>query len=414
MSNNKYFNQEDIAVSDVTLAYLTGIPPIVIPFVATMNQHVNTTATPQFSKIGINQSAGADQLGVSGSSLFKRTTAPTMDIAGLITTVADSSFSSDTGHWTTGGATGWSIAGSKYVHTATAVNGGLSTPTFLVGTYRVDFTLVTTTIGTIRTYIGGDVGLTTYGTVIHSGTVVSDIIECTVGGTNLSFLPNATWAGNIDGVQVYKLNTGTNCVLVSDALAAAKTHICQMDDTSVSIGQGIGTLKGESAVSSYSTYFGCSTGKYAGGSNNSAFGALALGRNLSVSNSAFGMSALWQNTTGNGNSAFGIYCMNGNLIGTNNSAFGYRSLSTNVSGTYNSTLGYYSGKNIITGSHNVCLGENAGVPVGSAPTLGSTTNTVSIGTEAISADYGVSFMAMICILTIKKSFLMVNLHNGKR
>jgi hypothetical protein len=147
------------------------------------------------------------------------------------------------------------------------------------------------------------------------------------------------------------------------------------------------------------------------GSNNSAFGASALGSNTTGSdNSAFGVTALagntdgsdntasgWQslfsNTTGFDNTAFGIQALVSNKTGNFNTATGGTALLFNTSGNANTAVGSNAGLSNTTGSNNTFIGNNANANAGiytNGTALGhgavlTASNSITLGNSCISA-----------------------------
>ena len=146
------------------------------------------------------------------------------------------------------------------------------------------------------------------------------------------------------------------------------------------------------------------------GSNNSAFGASALGSNTTGSdNSAFGDTALagntdgsdntasgWQslfsNTTGFDNTAFGVQALVSNTTGNFNTATGGTALLFNTSGNANTAVGSNAGLSNTTGSDNTFIGNNANANAGiytNGTALGhgavlTASNSITLGNSFIS------------------------------
>ena len=69
MSANYHFGQSTVEISDQQIQALASIPLTTIPYLAALDQNVNTVGTPEFQKLGINQIAGTNQLEVNGTSV---------------------------------------------------------------------------------------------------------------------------------------------------------------------------------------------------------------------------------------------------------------------------------------------------------------------------------------------------------
>ena len=106
---------------------------------------------------------------------------------------------------------------------------------------------------------------------------------------------------------------------------------------------------------------GLTVGKGNGaGSENTAFGYLALSATSGNSNTAFGWSALRSNTTATGSSAFGDGALYSNTTGTNNTALGLNSLVLNTTGASNVAVGNNALNSNTTASNNTAVGYQAG------------------------------------------------------
>ena len=77
MSSNYHFGQSTIEISDTQIAALASIPLTTIPYLSNIDQYLNTTGTPEFQKLGINQIAGSNQLEVNGTTILKGVTSIT-------------------------------------------------------------------------------------------------------------------------------------------------------------------------------------------------------------------------------------------------------------------------------------------------------------------------------------------------
>jgi len=120
------------------------------------------------------------------------------------------------------------------------------------------------------------------------------------------------------------------------------------------------------------------------GTDNSAFGALALSSvTTGSSNTGIGRSALQVNTGGS-NTATGAYALQANTTGANNSASGHSALYSLTSGNANAAFGYGAGRYYGTGS-----GANTGTSkcvflgFNTRPLTASDTNEVVIGQAAV-------------------------------
>ena len=108
------------------------------------------------------------------------------------------------------------------------------------------------------------------------------------------------------------------------------------------------------------TWLGSSALSHNTGSNNSAFGAGALGSNTTGSdNTANGYFALHKNSTSNENTATGSAALFNNTIGSFNTANGSGALVGNISGSENTANGVSALYGNTTGSFNTANGINA-------------------------------------------------------
>ena len=78
------------------------------------------------------------------------------------------------------------------------------------------------------------------------------------------------------------------------------------------------------------------------GSDNTAFGSIALNASSAGYNSAFGAHSLSSNTTGTSNAALGFDALRTNTVGQNNTAAGVSALFSNTTGENNTAIGLQS------------------------------------------------------------------------
>jgi hypothetical protein len=99
---------------------------------------------------------------------------------------------------------------------------------------------------------------------------------------------------------------------------------------------------------------------------NTATGSQALYSNtIGQYNCAFGAQALFNNTNGDRNCAFGYRALQSNhaFTGAENNAFGASALGSNVSGQQNSAFGDAALINNLTGDRNTAIGASAGINI---------------------------------------------------
>ena len=119
----------------------------------------------------------------------------------------------------------------------------------------------------------------------------------------------------------------------------------------------------------YGALLSCSNGTYntavgyaaldAGGSQNTAVGANCAPKLIGSDNCAFGMLAMYKSTNADNNCAFGNQAMYYNTTGMNNCAIGIFSLNKNTTGEGNVAMGTQAMYTNTDGNRNVAIGMNS-------------------------------------------------------
>jgi hypothetical protein len=130
-------------------------------------------------------------------------------------------------------------------------------------------------------------------------------------------------------------------------------------------------------------------------SNNTAVGLNALGAatNTGAQNTAVGSGALDANTTASDNTAVGYNALGANTTGTRNTAYGSGALGANTTSNSSTAVGYHA-LLLSTGANNVAIGDICGDAITSGSsntavgqealtTLTTGTSNVAIGTDAL-------------------------------
>jgi hypothetical protein len=121
------------------------------------------------------------------------------------------------------------------------------------------------------------------------------------------------------------------------------------------------------------------------GQGNTAFGCWTLTNNTSgLGNTAFGYKTLEFNTTGSDNVADGVGALYSNTTGSNNLADGEVALFYNTSGSENTADGFGALLQSTTGGHNIGIGLLAG-----GAFVGNESTNIDIGNEGVAGDMSV-------------------------
>jgi hypothetical protein len=110
------------------------------------------------------------------------------------------------------------------------------------------------------------------------------------------------------------------------------------------------------------------------GTDNAAYGYIALRDNTASFNTAFGSQALVFNTEGDSNTAIGTFALENNTTGFSNTACGKGALSSNTTGVGNVAIGSLAGLNITTGNESILI-RNIGFSSDNGVIRIGTTNT---------------------------------------
>jgi hypothetical protein len=157
----------------------------------------------------------------------------------------------------------------------------------------------------------------------------------------------------------------------TQTITAAKTFSLDITVNSVKVGEGGGSISGNTILGTGSLNANTT------GQQNTAIGYATLNLNTSgYDNTSIGYGSLNLNTTGFNNTALGSRSLFSNTTGNSNTAVGYISLTNNTTGTFNTAIGYASLANN-NGSRNIAIGYAAS----QLNTTGS--NNTSIGFESL-------------------------------
>ena len=290
----------------------------------------------------------------------------------LITATADRDFSSDTGNWT---GTGWTIGGGVATHTAGANNFTLATSA--IGTtvavdkiYRVTYTIVTTTAGTLNANVGNGGSSNNAGLAV--GTVSMTQVFYATQSSGLVFTPDANWAGTLDNISLVEITTTTPVINIKapDSVTPAtaweiRVPKAGLGNNNMGIGKySAGAIGGGGGSSGRDNYgWGQnSIRSVTSGSNNMGMGRNALSSMTTGStNTAIGSDCLGRLNPGNFNSGLGNSAFNTLYTGSNNVGLGFGVYSGLTAGSNNVGMGYNAGINLTGGDKNITIGTNINV-----------------------------------------------------
>lgn len=280
----------------------------------------------------------------------------------IIANANDRTFTTDTGNWT---GTNWTISGGKANHTAGAnaftLNlAALTTPPVAGGVYQVQFTIVTTTLGTLNVSYGGGSGVTSGKSV---GTVSQSVIILASNTTGeLIFTPNAAWEGNLDSISIKRITQEVTPTMAVKGVSDYAEYLeLRAGEFAESIGIGFGSLR-------YNT----------SDNRNIAMGYGSLANLVDgYNNVAIGYLSMFYSTTATNNLAFGTSTLTFSTVGTNNVAIGDNSMNSN-NGSFNVGIGASTIRYGVMADNNVVIGYQAG----SSSSLTTSSNNILIGYKA--------------------------------
>ena len=321
------------------------------------HQNVNTTATPQFARLGIGAAANASYLLSAYSSgddvLLATTTRNVASVSPVLVYANRGAANVAIGdtcklifqHDTTAGNKMYASVGSFVGNNAATGGAGLS---FYVSgaTEAMRIAHSTGNVGVHTTHPDRafdvlDASNSQFRITRTDGTVFAD------------FETSATIALKITGVSYKYLEVNETLSNTSLGYAALQSNTTGTYNSAMGVNalysntEGIyNSAMGMNALRSNTT-----------GGNNSAMGLNALRSNTTGGyNSAMGMQALRSNTTGGYNSAMGMHALQSNTEGNYNSAMGMQALYDVTDGIYNTGVGFNTGCGITTGDYNTIIG----------------------------------------------------------
>jgi len=321
------------------------------------HQNVNTTATPQFARLGIGAAANASYLLSAYSSgddvLLATTTRNVASVSPILVYANRGAANVAIGdtcklifqHDTTAGNKMYASVGSFVGNNAATGGAGLS---FYVSGATEAMRIAHST---------GNVGVhTTHpdrAFDVLDATSSQFRITRTDGTVFADFETSATIALKITGVSYKYLEVNETLSNTSLGYAALQSNTTGTYNSAMGVNalysntEGIyNSAMGMNALRSNTT-----------GGYNSAVGLNALRSNTTGGyNSAMGMQALRSNTTGGYNSAMGMHALYSNTEGTYNSAMGMQALYDVTDGIYNTGVGFNTGCGITTGDYNTIIG----------------------------------------------------------
>ena len=237
-------------------------------------------------------------------------------------------------------------------------------------------------------------GAVAIGTISQQNVTTGDQ-NTSVGSTAMAFLTTGSF--NV-GVGVHSM---WNCTTATSNACLGHANMADNLAGSYNVAVGFNAMRyGTSGSNNTIVGFRAmelTTGT-AGGSNNCAFGSLALFANTASNSHAFGNNALTSNTTGTGNHAFGDGALGLCTTGAGNHGLGKGALAALTTGGYNTGVGFQPlsacngtgnigigpnvGQNLTSGTYNTFLGYQTalGITTGSNNTiLGSRVSGLSAG-----------------------------------
>lgn len=311
--------------------------------------------TNDYLGINLNGTAPTAQLDIQGD-----TSAAVLG-SEMITLAADRDFSSNTGNWT---GTNWTIGGGNATHTAgantfTLSASALSTPIVSGGIYQIQFTIATTTAGTITASVGGTTSLN-FGQATGTINAKVNLLVSSVGAGTIVFTPDASWAGTLDNISLTLITPYSAVQNFRNSSGTIQTEIRAGANNGLNLFIGFGS--GKTNISgTQNTFLGYNAGLYnSTGGSNTFVGYNAGTLNSTASNNvAMGNSALASTTTGATNVAIGRLALTASTTAASNVAIGSSALSSVITGGSNIGIGASAGGFLTTGIQNIMIGGGA-------------------------------------------------------